>query len=193
MGGLTRFALLWASCLATALGAGTVVINEIHYAPVDKTVPEEFIELHNWGAETVDCSGWFFSAGVKYVFPEGALILPGGYLVIAQDPGTLAQTMGCADAFGPYEGRLANEGETLCLRDPSGAIQDTVDYRSEFPWPIAANGRGSSLELQNPTSENDVGGAWRASGYGEVPPFPRRMFVEKADAQWSYQIGRAHV
>ena len=189
MGGLTRFALLWASCLATALGAGTVVINEIHYAPVDKTVPEEFIELHNWGAETVDCSGWFFSAGVKYVFPEGALILPGGYLVIAQDPGTLAQTMGCADAFGPYEGRLANEGETLCLRDPSGAIQDTVDYRSEFPWPIAANGRGSSLELQNPTSENDVGGAWRASGYGEVPPFPRRMFVEKADAQWSYRKG----
>lgn len=182
-------ALLSACCLATALGAGNVVINEIHYDPYDKTVPEEFIELYNAGAEAVDCSGWFFSDGIKYVFPEGTLILPGRYLVLAEDPATLARTMGCADALGPYAGSLANEGETICLRDAAGAVQDSVDYRREFPWPIAANGRGSSLELQNPASENDVGGAWRASGYGEVPPLSRRMFIEKADAQWRYRKG----
>ena len=38
-----------------------VVINEVHYDPVDKTVPEEFIELYNAGDTPVDLSGWHFT------------------------------------------------------------------------------------------------------------------------------------
>ena len=82
-------------CLgAPYLAAGDVTINEIHYQPVDKTVPEEFVELHNRGKVPVDVSGWFFSSGISYTFEGGVTIEPGGYLVVARDPEFIRETYG---------------------------------------------------------------------------------------------------
>ncbi len=189
MRSLLPFVFLMVCALASLLDAATVVINEIHYKPADKTVAEEFVELYNAGAEAVDCSGWFFSDGIGFTFPEGTVVMPGEYLVVAESPAELAKSLKYAGALGPYAGRLENDGETICLRDRTGAVVDMVDYKCGFPWPIAAGGDGSSLELLNPALENDVGGAWRASGFGEVPPFPRRFLLEAKDASWRYRKG----
>ena len=42
------------------------------------------------------------------------------------------------------------------LRNPIGDKIDEVDYQSTFPWPIAANGDGVSMELINPDLDNDL-------------------------------------
>ena len=54
-----------------------VVINEIHYEPENKTAAEEFIELYNASEAPVDLSGWYFSNGIIFTFPDGTL-LPAG-------------------------------------------------------------------------------------------------------------------
>ena len=36
--------------------------------------------------EEVDLSGWFFSSGVEYTFPEGTKLASGAYLLVAESP-----------------------------------------------------------------------------------------------------------
>ena len=84
---MKRTSFLWIglfACPAAALPAGDVIINEIHYDPPDETLREEFLELHNAGAESVDLSGWYLSEGVEFTFPDRTVIPAGGYLVPAQ-------------------------------------------------------------------------------------------------------------
>ena len=187
------FVLAAACALAASIPCvygASLVVNEIHYEPIDKTVPEEFIELYNPGAAPVDCSGWYFSEGITYEFPEGTVVASGGYLVVAEDPQTLAAIHGTAfTALGPYAGHLDNGGEEIVLRDALGRIVDAVDYDVGFPWPIASAGDGSSLELINPALDNDLGGSWRASGIAATGNPTRTYLVYANDALWRYRKG----
>ena len=152
---------VWQACVSAG-----VVINEIHYAPADKTVPEEFVELYNDGP-AVDISGWYFSEGIAYTFPEGTVIGSGEYLVVAQSPPTLVGIYGPIDAvFGPFGGRLSNDGERVVLRNAQGFVEDEVDYGIGFPWPTLGATEGCSMELVSPDLDNDLGGSWRISDPG---------------------------
>jgi hypothetical protein len=145
-----------------------VVINEVHYNPRDNTIREEFIELFNPGEADVDLSLWRIRNAVEYVFPEGTIIPAGGFIVVAEDPATILSSFGVM-AFGPWQGRLDNDGETISLRDANGNRVNEVSYRSEFPWPIAANGGGGSMELINPSLNNDLGSSWKAPANPAAP------------------------
>ena len=99
--------------LAATARAG-VVINEIHFDPVDKTSAEEFIELYNSGAAPVDLGGAYFDAGISFTFPVGTTIAPGAFLVVAQDPATLQARFGVT-AFGRLTCNLDRDGEKITL------------------------------------------------------------------------------
>ncbi len=184
------FALVvaFAGSLAGASLRGDIVINEIHYEPIDKTAPEEFIELYNTGDEPVDLSGWFFSSGIRFVFDEGTTLAPGDYLVVAEDPEHIVRLFGAPNVAGPFEGRLENDGERVVLRNAVGDIEDTVDYQLQFPWPLDSGGRGSSMELIHPSLDNDLAGSWRASGFLSTAPTERSVVLEPA-GQWRYRKG----
>ncbi|MGZ8899846.1 MAG: lamin tail domain-containing protein, partial [Limisphaerales bacterium] len=109
-----------------------ILINEIHYDPPVKTELTEFIELHNSGTAAVDLSGWSFTAGVEYNFAAGTTIPAGGYLVVAENPGAFQARFGTT-ALGPFVGLLANDGETISLRNAQGQVEDEVDYQLGFP------------------------------------------------------------
>ncbi len=176
-------AALVASLLGSARG-GDVVINEIHYDSEKNTVREEFIELHNAGEAVVELAGWRLADAVEYTFEAGARLEPGGYVVVAENPETLAETLGFARALGPYAGRLSNDGEQIVLLDAEGAVVDEVEFDAGFPWPYSANGEGSSMELIHPSLDNDLGGSWRPSGLVHRPFKEREFFVEGGDASW---------
>jgi hypothetical protein len=167
-----------------ALDSSRVVINEIHYNGVNNTVREEFVELYNPRETALDLSGWRLEGGIDYLFPAGAVIQPRGFLVVAQDPATLQRVYSIA-ALGPWAGVLNNEGEDLTLRDAKGAAMDRVEFRSEFPWPIGANGNGGSMELLNPTIDNNLGGSWVTSLSPSLPSPGRtnRTFTLNAPPQ----------
>jgi hypothetical protein len=143
---------------------GNVVINEIHYDPDIKTQPAEFIELYNKGNSAINLSGWYFSDGLTYAFPTNTIIGAHAYLVVAENPTFCKTKFGMsAMPLGPFTGTLSNEGEQITLRNASGGKEDSVDYKCGFPWPTVGDTPGYSIELVNPSLDNDVGGNWRRS------------------------------
>ncbi|MCJ7729939.1 MAG: lamin tail domain-containing protein, partial [Sedimentisphaerales bacterium] len=154
-----------------------VVINEIHYNPDLAYELVEFIELYNPSDKAVDLSGWYFT-GVTYTFPPGAQIAAKGYVVVTEDPTpayvdvTVSGKYGTNPSivYGPFTGNLDNEGEQIELKNADGVEIDQVDYQLGFPWPTVGDavpetspGTGHSIQLVNPSFDNDLGGNWRSA------------------------------
>ena len=175
-----------------ALAKGSVVINEIYYKPADKTSPEEFVEIHNRNPTPVNLSGWRFTQGIDYTFPEGTVLEASGHLVLAEHPATLRAVFSVA-SLGPYSERLANDGERLVLRDQQGGMVDEVEYDGEFPWPVGGRD-GGSIELIHPALDNNLGGSWRVSTVGAGPdgtPWEEIVFIDHNDRRWRYKKGNS--
>ncbi|MCX5685258.1 MAG: lamin tail domain-containing protein, partial [Planctomycetota bacterium] len=171
-----------------------VVINEIMYNPA--TIDgDEFIELRNLSASAVKLydplhpeNRWKFTEGiapdgVPFVLPAGAEIPAYGYaLVVAIDPATFRTKYGIAASvpiFGPYApGVLSNAGDSIELQKPGtpetdGTVPyyrvDRVTYNDKSPWPVRADGDGSSLiRLNSANYGNDVAN-WGAGTTGGTP------------------------
>lgn len=173
--------LEWVSATATRGAPNEVqrvtdiVINEIFYHPPDER-PGEFIELYNKGLSPIDVSGYRFDDGIDFTLPEGTVIGPGAYLVVAEDPRILSERYGYDAALGPYSGRLANAGENVRLVDRAGNTVDEVRYREGGAWSRWADGGGSSLELIDPEQDNSVGSAWDGSDESAKAPWERLAF-----------------
>lgn len=141
----------------------SIVINEIMYdAPSDQGTGE-FIELYNRGSESVDLSGWKITNGVRFDFPTGTSVAPGGYLVIAADLECFSDSYGGVPALGNWRGTLRDGGELIRIEDHNGNFVDEVDYYPEGDWPNLADGDGSSMELRHPDMDNNIATAWADS------------------------------
>jgi hypothetical protein len=139
-----------------------VVISEIFYHPPQGR-DGEFLELYNRGPETVDLSGFRFTRGIDFAFPQGTTLASGAYIVLSSTPDVVRERYGLATVLGPWEGGLANDGENLRLVDHNGNIADEVRWYDGGEWPSWPDGGGSSLELIDPRSENDSASAWTDS------------------------------
>ena len=170
-----RWCQLASALLLTAVAiaplAAAPVINEIHYNNDENIVANEFVELFNPDQDDIELSGWRLTGGIEYTFPSPTTLAGGAYLVVAEDPATILAQFG-ANALGPYVGGLSGEGEEIDLVDAGGTRIDRVDYGVAFPWPTAADGGGSSMELINPALDNNLGGSWRAATGNIAPPQP---------------------
>jgi hypothetical protein len=169
-----------------------VVINEVMYNPAT-TDGDEFIELWNLSASVVKLydpmhpeNRWKFTegiapSGVPFVLPAWAEIPAYGYaLVVPIDPETYRTKYGISASvpiFGPYApGVLSNEGDSIELQKPGtphadGTVPyyrvDRLTYNNKLPWPVWADGSGSSLiRLVSTGYGNDVAnwGAGTADG-----------------------------
>jgi uncharacterized repeat protein (TIGR02543 family) len=165
----------------------SIIITEIMYHPYHNALayePEnlgqEYIELFNRGATSVNLAGWKFSDGVDFNFPN--INLPAGqYLVVAADVNVFrAKYPGVTNVIGGWTGKLRNKGEEIELADEDGMIIDRVKYADEGDWAVrmlgpvdnyhrgwvwsdAHDGAGKSLELINKAMPNEYGQNWAAS------------------------------
>ncbi len=172
-GRLGRFFLFLAAfCLFSVVARAQVVINEIHYNPDVNTQHVEFIELYNAGGSGVDLSGWYFSDGVSYQFPANTSLNAGSYVVVAQEPAAVVSkySVSAALALGPFTGALKSTGEAVVLRNAAGDKVDEVEYQLGFPWPTVGDpvpatsaGSGRSIQLLNPSLDNNLGASWRSA------------------------------
>ncbi|MHC4435638.1 MAG: lamin tail domain-containing protein, partial [Planctomycetota bacterium] len=163
--------------LSQGIGAASnnnaaILINEIMYHPQSglgqpEDIRQEYIELYNSGAQTVDLSGWRLSNGVDFVFPD-VTVGAGRYLVVAADVATFkAIHPGITDVIGGWDGKLSNSGERIELLDRAGVRIDSIRYADQGDWGVRElgpsdrghrgwlwvtehDGRGKSMELINP-------------------------------------------
>ncbi len=155
--------------LGTHSGEAEVVIYEIMYRPASLNAEEEYIELANTGPEDADLSGWSFDRGIQYVFPSETVLKAGGFLIVSSSPSVFQKRSGDHQTFGPFDGRLNNNGETIQLTDSLGQLIDRVSYKDELGWPERANGLGPSIERIHPAMPPDYPHSWNAGPIGGTP------------------------
>lgn len=165
---------------------GPIVINEIMYNP-DWPVggsyendQYEYIELYNNSSGSVTLydytlsEPWKFTEGIDYTFPASpneVTIAAGESILVVKNPAAFSwryPSVPSSKVFGPYDGKLSNNGEKVQLSKPGdeyGEIKyyirvDRVGYSDgahpqDCPggvdlWPISADGNGDSLHQKTP-------------------------------------------
>jgi hypothetical protein len=141
-----------------------IAITEIMYNPDQPG--GAYLELMNRSAtHSFDISGWRLD-GLDYNFPDSFVLRAGQIAVVAEDFGKYLQYYGTNSALaGTYDGRFNPEGETIALIRPGATpaqdlIIDRVRYEPVQPWPAAANGAGSALQLIDITQDNSRVSNW---------------------------------
>ena len=140
-------------------------ITEIMYNPPDPN--EEFIELQNIGAETINLNLVSFTNGIDFTFP-GIELAPGEYTVAVQNRNIFEARYGTAiNIAGQYSGKLNNAGERIELEDAIG--RTILNFRYEDGWRSLTDGKDFSLTIIDSTNpelsswgEKD---SWRPSAY----------------------------
>jgi len=171
--------MICAVVLCAAQPTKALVVSEIMYHPVeeggtpsgDETL--EFIELYNNQATSEDLSGFAFTNGIEYTFPAGTVLAGKGYLVLAHDPDAVKAAYGISVVYGPFTGRLNNDGERIELSSANGAVIISFRYNDARPWPISPDGTGHSLILAKLGGDPEDASSWAASTYiGGTPGGP---------------------
>ncbi|MFW6164425.1 MAG: lamin tail domain-containing protein, partial [Planctomycetota bacterium] len=166
---------------------GPVVIDEIMYHPAGQA--EEFIELLSISTEAVPLydpvhpeNTWRLDGAIEYTFPASVTLAPGArLLVVGADPEAFRAAHGLdpgVPVFGPFDGALDNDGESIKLYrpgepEPDGTVPwirvDRVKYDDRAPWPERPDGEGPALSRLAPTDYGNDPAHWAASTLGGTP------------------------
>jgi len=157
-----------------------LAITELHYHPPElvhfgDTISGkdlEFIEFKNTGSNAINLSGLVLDSAINYEFPEGTLLPPGRFYVIASKPSAFYLRYGLV-ASGNYRKNLSNGGEAVLLSDRKGFPLIHFTYSDDSPWPTEADGYGYSLVPASdyPNANPDLYSDWRSSGETGGSPF----------------------
>lgn len=159
---------LGATTLPIYSGEPQLMVSEILYNDT-LSVYGEFLEIHNAGSQAIDLSGYTLFGALDFVFPTGATIEAGAYVVVARDIANFPANV-------PYplyewtDGKLADEGEKILMYDANGLLVDFVRYNNHAPWPEGNTMYGKSLELVSPLLDNHLASSWKPSGLLDGSP-----------------------
>ena len=149
-----------AGAVGDVLRAGSPVqvwISEI--ASASSTVPYDWIELYNAGAEAVDLTDYGLSDNAdrprKWQFPQGTVIQPGGYLAVFCSG--LDATNG--EQIHSNFKLSADGGYSVVLSQPDGTIIDRVFMPKQYEDITYGRAEGREglfyFELSTPLAKND--------------------------------------
>jgi len=165
---------------------GPVVINEIMYHPYNDG-DAEYVELLNislgsvvlqqWDNEQTKFVPWRFTdeGGISFDFPLGTVVAAGEHILLVRNLLAFWSEFGAVGGgvkvFEWGVGKLDNGGEKIQLSKPGDEVDgerhyirvDRVNYSDgshpvgDDPWPIEADGSGSSLARKEPSDYgNDI-------------------------------------
>jgi len=155
-------------------------VTEVHYHPADlvsgtDTVDGkdlEFIELKNTGRGAVNISGITIDTAVYFRVPEGIMLPPKGFWVIASKPEEFYSYYGM-NPSGNFSGNLSNAGEYVLVSDKNSNRILSFTFSDVSPWPAEADGDGYSLVSQagDPIGDPNFYTYWRRSANKGGSPF----------------------
>jgi len=179
----------WSSAVQFTAGAPLAAgllsdlrITEVMYnppAPVGVGLDNnefEFLELKNTGDETLNLAGVSFDRGLTFRFAGSSVTTlgPGRFVLVVKNRQAFLSRYGSSLSTliaGEYEGKLANDGETIALIDQWNGTIAEFEYGDGRGWPASADGGGHSLvPLESalpaePQGSLNYPGNWRASTY----------------------------
>ncbi len=146
------------------VGTAPVIINEVNYHSEDEADTGDWIELYNRAAYNVDISGWIMKDNNddhSFEIPENVIMPVNTYYVLCEDTSLFKrQFPGIRNKTGNFEFGLGNGGDCIRLYDQHNMFVDSLNYSDDPPWPLLADGGGSSLSLSGPYLDNDLASSW---------------------------------
>lgn len=131
---------------------GDVAINEVAWMGTENSYSDEWIELHNDGAE-VDLDDWkLIIKDKKEIKLEGKIKQDGYFLIERTDDNSVFEIE--ADLVASFGSGLNNSGGVLILENGDGEEVDKIDATGG--WPAGDNG-------EKKTMVRDVNGNWQNS------------------------------
>jgi Lamin Tail Domain len=160
---------------------GSVIVSEYFYnLNGSEGANQEWIEITNTGASTVDLTNWSYGDSQDNMFtdpfPSGTELLAGESAVIVAQSAAVFQGIwgsGIKVITATPGVSLSNSAsptnETIALRDASMSIVDEVNYEvGTNGWPT---GNGASIFLlpgKFSAADNDIGANWATSVAGTL-------------------------
>jgi hypothetical protein len=172
---------------------------------------DEYIEIYNvTGAAAplfdpnFPTNTWRIRDAVDFNFPEGVTLAAHQFLLVVNfDPLTNATQLAVfrdkygvgamVPIFGPYKGKLGNNGEPIELRKPDPPqtrppdlglvpyiLVERVTYKDTAPWPTEPDGQGLSLHRSKPEEYGNDPINWFAGD-----PTPGRVYVRIQSMQFN--------
>ena len=148
-----------------AQAVNPVVINEINYNSPEDRDSDDWLELFNPDATTIDLSGWMLmdqQDDTPFTLPPNTVIEAGGFLVLCRNSESFSAIYN-QPCIGNWDFGLKGGGELVRLVSPEGETVDSLSYDDEAPWPLEADGLGATLELTNAELDNALAPSWKAS------------------------------
>lgn len=149
---------------------GPVVLNEIMYHPV-LNEEAEYIELLNISQTEVPVGRWKLR-GVNALFPSDMVISGDALALVAGNRSAVMESFGVSDNIiaDTFRGRLRNSGESIGLLNNYDVAVDWIEYSDSSPWPVTADGLGSSIERGCWSDELNQSTQWFGSPIGRPSP-----------------------
>jgi beta-lactamase superfamily II metal-dependent hydrolase len=134
--------------------ANHVLITQVLYDEPGSTANEEWVELYNPTAASVDLSSWSLTSnGNTYVLPQGASIASGGRFILGKS-GFLAEN-GFESDVTDFSVSLGNGGRVLTLNDDSSGVVDEVGWETGI-WSSLVAGDGEVIIRKNGGDSDDA-------------------------------------
>jgi len=147
--------------LAFAATPGDVVINEVAWAGSMDSANDEWIELYNRSNQTVDLADWMIERNGVPSYKLAGTVAAHGYFLIERSE--LAVSNVTADQVISIS--LANAGNSLVLKDASGAVIDTVNAGGGA-WYAGNPTTKATMEKIDPDVLSDVASNWATAKAG---------------------------
>lgn len=159
----------------------TLVINEINYNSSDSFDSGDWVEFINSTKNDLDISDWTFIDDTHtqtFSFNKATILGPKELIVIVKESDKFMSLYPNTDVQSDTMNTgLSGSGESIYLYNDKGFLVDSLSYDDSSPWPEAADGDGSSLELVNSNLDNNIPDSWRASSNTGTPGEINSVFV----------------
>lgn len=176
----------------------SIVINEINYHSPNGG---DWLELYNPNSHAVDISGWVLEdeSGGYFNLPANTSLGAGAFLVLVENEAEFTSfyplTTNEIGSFGHgnHGFALSNGGERITLRNADLTLIDSVRYDDKQPWPVDADGTGSSLQLIDWKLDNALPTSWQAQlptpGQPNQPAdLPQTIDFKPIGTQFTYAL-----
>lgn len=172
-----------------------ITFGEVETNPAGGNQGQEFIEIKNPTDAAVDITGWTVGGGIDHTFRPGTVIPANDHLYLANSaPAFRARTIGPGGGQqlfvqGGWAGSLSARGETLILKNDTGAVV------ASLATPSAPTAAQSALRITKLMYAPANGGSFSAGEYeflelrniGAVPLPLGGIFFDKG-ITWTFPV-----
>ena len=120
------------SILDNPINTPTLTFGIVDFNPSSGNQNEEYIEIVNSNAESVDISLWQLTGGVQFTFTPGTVIPANTSLYVSPDTNDFRSRASSPTSgeglfvVGDYSGHVSNSGELIELLDDTGAMNTSI-------------------------------------------------------------------